>query len=154
MPLVLQCSEVKVAKTLADAIDQSNGTLGGRDNRRDPGDSRGRPSEGLAARGLRAVRYVLDANIAIAAMNGVAAVRDRLARIGAADVGGPLVAIAELVFGAYRSRRREENLARVAALRQTVHVRPVTVPAVPSTGAVARAHRWGHPCSAITLRLS
>ena len=30
------------------------------------------------------MRYVLDANIAIAAMNGVAAVRDRLARIGAA----------------------------------------------------------------------
>lgn len=28
-------------------------------------------------------------------MNGVAAVRDRLARIGAADVGIPLVAIAD-----------------------------------------------------------
>jgi predicted nucleic acid-binding protein len=90
MPLALQCSELKVAKTLADAIDQSNGTLG-------------------------------------------------------ADVGVPLVAIAELVFGAYRSQRREENLARVAALRQTVHVLPVTVPAVPSAGAVARAHRWRRP---------
>jgi predicted nucleic acid-binding protein len=91
------------------------------------------------------VRDVLDANIAIAAMNGVAAVRDRLARIGAADVGIPLVAIAELVFGAYRSRRREENLERVAALRQTVQVLPLTVPAVPSAGSVARAHRWRRP---------
>jgi tRNA(fMet)-specific endonuclease VapC len=81
------------------------------------------------------VRYVLDANIAIAAMNGVAAVRDRLARIGAAEVGIPLVAIAELVFGAYRSRRREENLARVTALRQTVHVLPVTDEVVDRYGA-------------------
>lgn len=78
---------------------------------------------------------MLDANIAIAAMNGVAAVRDRLARIGAAEVGIPLVAIAELVFGAYRSRRREENLARVTALRQTVHVLPVTDEVVDRYGA-------------------
>ena len=55
------------------------------------------------------MRYVLDANMAIAAMNGVAAVRDRLARISASEVGIPLVAIAELVYGAYRSRRRAEN---------------------------------------------
>src|SRR6266571_1246716 len=45
------------------------GTLGRRDNRRDPRDSRGRPPKELAARGLRPVRYVLDANIAIAACN-------------------------------------------------------------------------------------
>jgi predicted nucleic acid-binding protein len=68
-------------------------------------------------------------------MNGVASVRDRLARIGGAEVGIPLVAIAELVFGAYRSRRREENLARVAALRQTIHVLPVTDEIVDRYGA-------------------
>lgn len=72
------------------------------------------------------MRYVLDANMAIAAMNGVATVRDRLERLSAAEVGIPLVAIAELVYGAYRSRRRAENLARVDALRRSVQSLPMT----------------------------
>ena len=78
---------------------------------------------------------MLDANMAIAAMNGVASVRDRLARISAAEVGIPLVAIAELVYGAHRSRRREENLARVAALRRTVQSLPFTDEVVDRYGA-------------------
>lgn len=61
------------------------------------------------------MKYVLDANIAIGALNGVASVRARLARVPAGDVGLPIVAVAELVFGAHKSRRREENLARIGA---------------------------------------
>jgi predicted nucleic acid-binding protein len=78
---------------------------------------------------------VLDANMAIAAMTGVAAVRDRLARISASQVGIPLVAMAELVYGAYRSRRREENLARVDTLRRTVQSLPITDEVVNRYGA-------------------
>ena len=64
------------------------------------------------------MRYVLDANIAIAALNGVAPVRERLDGVPGAEVGIPMVAVAELFFGANKSKRREENLERIAALRQ------------------------------------
>jgi predicted nucleic acid-binding protein len=48
---------------------------------------------------------VLDSNIAIAAMNRVAAVVERLAKIPADDVVLPMAAIAELAYGARRSSR-------------------------------------------------
>lgn len=69
---------------------------------------------------------MLDSNIAIAALNGVDAVRSRLAGVPGTDVAVPLIAIAELTFGAYKSKRREDNLARVAALRRSVAVIPLT----------------------------
>jgi predicted nucleic acid-binding protein len=70
------------------------------------------------------VKYVLDANAAIAALNDVGSVRARLASVPVSEVGIPIVAVAELLFGACKSSRREENLARVAALRRAVAVLP------------------------------
>lgn len=72
------------------------------------------------------MRYVLDANAAIAAMNAVGPMRSRLAQIPASDIGIPMVAIAELLFGAHKSRRPSENLARVATLRQSIGVLPLS----------------------------
>jgi len=72
------------------------------------------------------VRHVLDTNIAVAAMNGIPAVRSRLSEVKAADVGIPLVAVAELIYGAHVSRRRDENLSRVAALRRSIPTLPLT----------------------------
>src|SRR5260221_7649711 len=57
------------------------------------------------------MRAILDSNIAIAAMNQVPAVVERLATMRGGDVGIPIVAIAELTYGARRSRRVEENLS-------------------------------------------
>jgi len=68
------------------------------------------------------VRYVLDANIAVAALNGVGAVRSHLEDVPSSEVGIPIVAIAELVFGAHKSERRDANLQRIAALRQSITV--------------------------------
>jgi tRNA(fMet)-specific endonuclease VapC len=68
------------------------------------------------------VRYVLDANLAIAALNGVDAVRSRLEDVPASEVGIPIVALAELTFGAYKSQRREANLQRIAVLRRSITV--------------------------------
>jgi predicted nucleic acid-binding protein len=56
------------------------------------------------------VKYVLDANIVIAGLNGVASVQSRLAGVAPSDVGIPIVALAELTFGAYKSKRRDDNL--------------------------------------------
>ena len=52
------------------------------------------------------------------------------------DVGIPIVAIAELTYGARRSRRVEENLKRLAALRQTFATIPVSDALVERYGAV------------------
>jgi predicted nucleic acid-binding protein len=69
---------------------------------------------------------VLDANAAIAAMNGVGSVRHRLAAVPGSEVGVPMVAVAELLFGAHKSRRRDENLGRIAALRRSIAVLPLS----------------------------
>lgn len=68
------------------------------------------------------MRYVLDANIAIAALNGVGAVRFHLVDVPSSEVGIPIVALAELTFGAYKSQRRDANLERIAALRRSITV--------------------------------
>ncbi len=72
------------------------------------------------------MRYVLDANIVVAALNGVPAVRARLENVPGSEVGIPIVAVAELTFGAYKSKRREANLARIGALRRSITVLPLT----------------------------
>lgn len=72
------------------------------------------------------MRYVLDANAAIAAMNDIGSVRSRLAQLPAAEVGIPIVAVGELLYGAHKSRRRAENLTRITALREAVTVIPLT----------------------------
>ena len=72
------------------------------------------------------MKYILDANAAIAAMNDVGSVRARLAAVPGSEIGIPMVAVAELLFGAYKSRRREENLARIARLRQAIAILPLT----------------------------
>lgn len=82
------------------------------------------------------MRYVLDSNVAVAALEGVPAVKARLAQLPAGEVGLPLVAVAELVYGAYRSQRRNENLSKVQRLRATVTVLPLTDAVVDLYGAV------------------
>jgi len=72
------------------------------------------------------VTVVLDSNIAIAAMNRVAAVVERLGKLPADDVVIPMAAIAELAYGARRSSRVNQNLARLAALREEFVAMPVS----------------------------
>lgn len=68
--------------------------------------------------------------MAIAALNAVEPVRTRLGTITPGDVGLPIVVVAELLFGAYKSRRRDDNLRRITALRDAVEVLPLTDPVV------------------------
>lgn len=85
------------------------------------------------------MRYVLDANIAIAALNNVESVRGRLRQVPASEVGIPMVALAELAYGAHRSRRRDENLQKIAALRSRVASLPLTDRVVDLYGATRAA---------------
>lgn len=82
------------------------------------------------------MRYVLDTNTVIAALNGVPTVTRRLAVVSVGDVALPVVVLAELLYGAHRSRRREENLAKIAALRRDVTIIPLTEAIAERYGAV------------------
>jgi tRNA(fMet)-specific endonuclease VapC len=64
--------------------------------------------------------FVIDSNIAIAALNGDPTVQGHFAEVRTSDIGSPAVVVAELLYGAYRSRRVESNLRRVAALRARI----------------------------------
>lgn len=70
--------------------------------------------------------YVVDTNIAAAALNLHPAVTAKLAQLAPSDVGFPLIVIGELLFGARNSQRVVENLARVEALRARFPVLPVS----------------------------
>jgi len=72
------------------------------------------------------VRYVVDSSIAIAALNGMPAVKNHLEAVSGDDVGIPMVALGELLFGAQKSKRRTENLERIAALRRSIATLPLT----------------------------
>lgn len=82
------------------------------------------------------MRFVLDANIAIAALNDVHGVRERLRTVPGTEVGIPMVALAELFFGANKSKRREENLLRIAALRRAIATLSLTDGVIERYGAV------------------
>lgn len=64
------------------------------------------------------MRYLLDTNAVIAALNEPAGpLSRRLHALRPADVGVSAVVLHELYFGAFKSARRERNLALVDALR-------------------------------------
>ena len=63
------------------------------------------------------LRYLLDTNAVIALMRGEAALLNWLRRHEPAAFAVSSVVLYELIYGAEKSARRKENLARVAALR-------------------------------------
>jgi tRNA(fMet)-specific endonuclease VapC len=62
------------------------------------------------------VRYALDTNAVVAALNGEPPVPTKLTGLQAADILLPAPVIAELYFGARASNRVRENVARVDRL--------------------------------------
>jgi tRNA(fMet)-specific endonuclease VapC len=62
------------------------------------------------------VKYALDTNAIVAALNGVPSVTAKLAALHPADIVLPAPAIAELFFGARASTRVRENVTRVDRL--------------------------------------
>jgi tRNA(fMet)-specific endonuclease VapC len=83
------------------------------------------------------VRYVLDTNIAVAALKGHAGVLARLAGVQARDVGLPALVIGELTFGALRSARPEANLDEFDACGRAFLFSPLATPWSSGTRAYA-----------------
>ena len=70
------------------------------------------------------MRYALDSNTVVAALNGDARVARRLDPLSPSDVILPAIVLAELFYGARHSGRRDANHARVNGLAQSVTVAP------------------------------
>lgn len=62
------------------------------------------------------MRYVLDTNIAVALLEQRPQVTESVAELSPLDVGLPVLVLAELLFGARRSKRVDANLERVERL--------------------------------------
>jgi tRNA(fMet)-specific endonuclease VapC len=72
------------------------------------------------------MRYLLDTNICIYIAKGrPGAVLSHLAQVQQRDVGISVVTYLELVYGACKSDRYEENLARVEAFERAVPAQPL-----------------------------
>jgi len=63
------------------------------------------------------MKFLLDTNAVIALLKGNQAFGERLRKYDPQDFGLSVIVAYELYFGAFRSARRQENLARVDALR-------------------------------------
>ncbi|MCC7126701.1 MAG: type II toxin-antitoxin system VapC family toxin [Acidobacteria bacterium] len=64
------------------------------------------------------MRYLLDANAVIALLNDTTSpIARRIRRYKPRDIGVPAVVIHELYYGAYKSQRVEQNVARVDGLQ-------------------------------------
>ena len=70
------------------------------------------------------MRYALDTNIVVAALNGIPSVSLKLTSLQARDIVFPAPVIAELYFGARASTRVKENVARIDRLLERFVVSP------------------------------
>jgi tRNA(fMet)-specific endonuclease VapC len=63
------------------------------------------------------VKYLLDTNAVIAVLKGDAVFLKHMRRRRPQDFGIPAIVAHELFYGAYKSRRRSDNITRVDALQ-------------------------------------
>jgi tRNA(fMet)-specific endonuclease VapC len=71
------------------------------------------------------VKYVLDTNIVTRLLKGDERVLGHLVDVEPSDVGIPLLVLAELLFGAEKSVRKEQNGARIKQMTETFPMLPL-----------------------------
>jgi tRNA(fMet)-specific endonuclease VapC len=102
------------------------------------------------------MRYLLDTNVCIyIAKQKPPGVLARLQRLRPGDVGMSVVTYLELVYGAWKSQRREENLERIKDLELLVPVLPMDASTGQHYGKVrADLERKGSPIGAYDLLIA
>ncbi|HYO95841.1 MAG TPA: PIN domain-containing protein [Polyangiaceae bacterium] len=71
------------------------------------------------------MKYVLDTNVVVRLLAGDERVLAHLGDVDPSDVGIPLLVLAELLFGAEKSARQEENRARIQRLTERLQLLPL-----------------------------
>ena len=102
------------------------------------------------------MRYLLDTNICIyVARQKPAGVLARLQRLRPGDVGMSVITYLELVYGACKSQRREENLERLKELELLIPVLALDASTGRHYGQVrAELERKGSPIGAYDLLIA
>lgn len=102
------------------------------------------------------MRYLLDTNICIyIAKQKPPGVLARLRRLRPGDVGMSVVTYLELIYGAWKSQLREENLERIRELESLIPVLPLPASAGRHYGQVrAELERAGSPVGAFDLLIA
>jgi len=102
------------------------------------------------------MRYLLDTNVCIyIAKQKPPGVLARLQRLRPGDVGMSVITYLELVYGAWKSERREENLERIRELEPLVPVLAMDASTGRHYGQVrAELERKGSPIGAYDLLIA
>jgi len=102
------------------------------------------------------MRYLLDTNICIYIANQKpAGVLARLEGLKPGDVGMSIITYLELVYGAWKSQRRETNLQRIQNLERIIPVLPLDTKAARHYGQMrAELQRKGAPIGAYDLLIA
>jgi tRNA(fMet)-specific endonuclease VapC len=102
------------------------------------------------------MRYLLDTDICIyIARQKPPSVLARLRRSRPGDVGMSVITYLELVYGAWKSRRREDNLGRIEELESLIPVLPLDASAGLHYGQVrAELEGKGSPIGAYDLLIA
>jgi len=102
------------------------------------------------------MRYLLDTNVCIyIAKQKPPGVLARLQRLRPGDVGMSVITYLELVYGAWKSQRREENLERIKDLELLVPVLAMDASTGQHYGQVrAELERKGSPIGAYDLLIA
>jgi tRNA(fMet)-specific endonuclease VapC len=91
------------------------------------------------------MRYLLDTDICIYVVNQKPlAVRERFTQMQPGDAGMSIITFCELMFGAHKSQRRADNLAKIAELERLIPAVPLTKDAADYYGQIrADLHQRG-----------
>jgi|SRR5208337_4136396 len=102
------------------------------------------------------MRYLLDTNICIyIAQQKPPGVLARLHQLRPGDVGMSIITYLELVYGAWKSQRREANLLRIHELERLIPVLPLDASAARHFGQMrAELERKGSPIGAYDLLIA
>lgn len=68
------------------------------------------------------MKYLLDTNICVYLLNGEASLKKKVKEIGAYSLAVSNSVLAELYFGAYKSKKVEENLKRIELFKKNMAV--------------------------------
>jgi tRNA(fMet)-specific endonuclease VapC len=71
------------------------------------------------------MRYLIDTNIFIGAMRGVAPIRQRLQITPLSDIGLSVIVLGELELGVEKSAYKEKNAAKLSAILESIEVYPL-----------------------------
>ena len=102
------------------------------------------------------MRYILDTNICIyIAKRKPVGVLARFGELRPGDVGMSVITYLELVYGAWKSRNTEANLANIEELRGIIPVQPLGPEAATQYGRLrADLERQGTPIGAFDLLIA